>query len=358
VSAPELAPDPQPIRAGMSIIGAALRVTLVVIGVIVVVLTIARLETLVLLLLVALILAAAMHAPVLALERRGLPRVAAILSSYGVLVAAVAGLLLLIGGPLVEQLRALLENAPQILDDLRSSTVELVDGLAGVGRGEELMTTLAGALGSVDLGGLALVPLQAVEIAANLVIITFLSAFLLLERDRARRWFLPLVDPTRRAAMLEVSRAVFLRLGHFVRAQLLLMTIVGFGMGLALVVLGVPFVLPLAVFAFVAEAIPMLGPWIAIVPAAIVAFSQSPLQGLLLLAFWFVLQQIESYVLTPTVLGRVQHLSPTVVLLSVLGGFQLFGVVGALIAVPVVAGAAVVVEGVLRPAREAALEGA
>jgi putative heme transporter len=196
------------------------------------------------------------------------------------------------------------------------------------------------------------------EIMINTLFIVFLSALMVMERDRARKWLLPLLAPRRREAAEDVARAVFNRLGRFVHGQLLIMTIVGIGTGAALLLVGVPFALPLGLFAFMVEAIPLLGPWIAAVPITLIAFAHSPVAGVIIVVWLIVLQQLEGLVLTPAVQSKVQHLSPAVVLLSVLAGHQLFGVVGALIAVPVVSAAAIIVERVIRPAREQALAGA
>ncbi|MDQ3938635.1 MAG: AI-2E family transporter [Chloroflexota bacterium] len=352
LEAPQLAPQPIPVAGGRSDVTViSLRVTLVVVGVLLLLLAAYMLQMLLLLTIVALILAAAMHDPALAIERRGVTRPVAIALAYSALVGAIIAVLLLIAGPLVSQLQNLVENGPQIIGEMRAQAVSFIDGIIGAGAGEELFARLGAAFENVDLGEALQLPLRLAEALVNVLLILFLSAFFVLERDRARNWTVPFLDPAKRGPAVELSRAVGRSLGRFVHAQLLLMTIVGIGMALALSVLGVPFALPLGLFAFLVEAIPMLGPWIALVPAALFAFAEGPVQGLLLLAFWFVLQQVESYVLTPTVMGHVQRLSATVVLLSVLAGFQLFGIVGALIAVPVVAAVGIVIEGVLRPAR-------
>lgn len=354
---PDLAPSSVQILDGQTTItGAALRVTLVVAGVVLALAVAYQLIELILIVIVALIVAAAMHQPAAALERRGLPRPLTILVTYAGLLAVIGALVLAIAGPLVSEVQALIENAPDILSDLRQQAVELIDGLANEGTGEDVVQALEGAVAGFDLTGLVEIPLQAAGILINIVIILFLSAFLVYERDRAAGWIIPLLPPARRRPALRLGRAVFGRLGRFIHGQLLLMTLMGIGMFVGLVALGIPFALPLALFAFVVEAIPMVGPWIAMIPAVVVAFAESPTQALFLIVWWTIIQQIEGYVLTPTILGKVQHVSGTVVLLSVLGGFQLFGIVGALIAVPVVAAVSMVVEAVIRPARKKAVE--
>lgn len=354
---PELAPATVRILGGRTTItSAALRVSLVVAGVVLALLLAYQLLGLILLTVVALIVAAAMYQPAYALENFGLPRPLSLLLSYLGLFGVIALLAVFIAGPLVSEVEELIDDAPELLDDLREQTVEFVDGLAGEGTGQDIVSTLQGALGQLDLGGFIEVPLAVAGGLVDVILILFLSAFLVLERDRAAAWFLPLLPPERREPARELGASVFHRLGRWVHGQLLVMTLVGLGMFIGLMVLGVPFALPLSLFAFLVEAIPMIGPWIAIIPALVVALAESPTQALLLAGWWFIVQQLEGYVLTPTVMGKVQHLAGTVVLVSVLAGFELFGILGAVIAVPVVAAISMVVEGVLRPARRQAVE--
>ena len=354
VRAPELAPGEVRLRSGVSVAVVTFRVLLVAVAVLLGLLLLYLLRELVLISIVALVIGAAMHAPVDILERRGLPRPLAILASYGALLGVFIGAAVIIGGPLVAQAQALFTDLPDLASDLRRQAISFVDGFAGEGRGEDLLTWLEGALSEVELAPLIQLPLQAAGALVNVVIILFLSAFFLFERDRARDWLIGLLPAERRQPMVRLSRSVLHSLARFVQGQLMLMTIVGVGMTVALLVLDVPFALPLGLFAFIAEAIPMVGPWLAIVPAVAVALTESPEQAALLMGFWFVLQQVESYILTPAVMGHVQHLPPSVVLLSVLAGFQLFGLFGAIIAVPVTAALAMIVDAVfVRPRREA-----
>lgn len=349
---PELSPGEVRVGRESSVSAVALRVTLVIVGVLLMLVLLYQLRELVLVFVVALIVAAGMHDAAAAIERRGAPRTLSVVLAYLGLVAAIALLVVLIAGPLVSEIDRLVENAPQVLADARQQAVQLIDRLGGDGAGDRLMQGFQNALGAIELGGLLELPLQAAGVIVNIILILFLSAFLVRERDRAARSLTPFIAPEKREPTLALGRAVFRRLGRFVQGQLLVMSVVGAAMFAGLIVLGIPFALPLSLFAFLAEAIPMIGPWIAIVPAAAVAFAESPAQAAILLGWWFVVQQVEGYLLTPAVMGRVQHVSPTVVLLSVLAGFELFGIVGALIAVPVVAALAMVIESVVRPARE------
>ncbi len=355
--APELVPRELMLRRGVSVTSVTLRATLVVVGVLLTLLVLYMVSELILIVVVALIVAAAMHGPVAWLERRGLPRVAAMLVAYGAVVAAVIAAGFVIGGPLLAEAQALFEDLPGLTEELRGQAVTFLNGLLGQGQGEEIMTSFEAALGDMEIAPLLEYPLQVLGALVNVVIIFFLSAFFVLERDRAKNLVASLTAPDKREPTVTLARSVLNSLARFVQGQLALMTIIGVSMTVALIVLGIPFALPLGVFAFLVEAIPMVGPWIAIVPAVAIALTQSPEQAILLLVFWFVIQQVEGYILTPMVMGHVQHLPPSVVLLSVLGGFELAGFFGAIIAVPVVAATWMVVSAVFVQARRQSLAG-
>ena len=159
----------------------AARVTLVVLGVLVAALAIFQLQTLVLMLVVATILAAALYSPQHALERRGVPRPVTVVAAYGAVLLAFVGLLVMIGGPLVSQVQQLVADAPEMLATFRDRVVDLVDGLAGEGRGENLIDTIGGALAGIDLAEFVGVPLAMAEVIANAFIVFFMSAFVLME---------------------------------------------------------------------------------------------------------------------------------------------------------------------------------
>ncbi len=126
------------------------------------------------------------------------------------------------------------------------------------------------------------------------------------------------------------------RLGGWARGELILMFIVGLSVYVGLLLIGVPYALPLAILAGFLELIPMLGPIVAAVPAVIVGFSVSPWSGVAVAALAFLVQQVENYVFVPNIMKKSVGLSPVVTLLSIIIGFKLAGISGAILSVPVV----------------------
>jgi len=266
--------------------------------------------------LLALVIASAIHAPVAALESRGIRRVLAVVIVYVLLLAVIGTLLAQIG---------------------LSTDSGIVD-------------TILGQLGSLG-GALARIPGVIVGFVSAFVLVTFLSALMILERDRARDWIMRFVAPRDRPVLDGLLRKAAQRLGAYVRGQLLIMLVTGTGSYVGLTLIGVPFALPLGIFAFLTEAVPIAGPIIAGVLMILVALTESPLQALLTIVLVTIIQQSESLVLVPVIQGRLISISPVVALLAVLAGSAIGDIPGAILAIPVVAIATVFVDDVVLPWR-------
>jgi len=282
----------------------------------------------------------------------------AVLISYILLIGAFSLVMSLIFPPLIRQVVEFADDLPSLADDLRAGVISFIDGVAGAGRGEEIVDSITdGAGGSLpEFGSLLSVPLTLAGILTNALVVIFLSALMLIERDRARGWVLEFVDERDREAVIGVSRNALLRLGAYVRGQLLVMAIIGVGSAAGMLVLGVPFAVPLGALSFITAAIPLAGAFIAGGPIVLVALTVSPLTGLLMAAWLVVLQQLEGSVITPYIQGRVVNLSAIAVLLGVFAGTSLAGIVGGIIAIPLVAVADVVLRDIVFPLRRRAEE--
>lgn len=299
--------------------------------------------------LMALVIAAAISGPVASLERRGLRRVFAVVAVYLGLIVAVVLMFALLVPPLLAEAREFASDLPAILGSLSTSLTALLAQL-GVSTGGNLVDTIFGQLGSIG-GVLARIPGVIVGFLSALLLITFLSALMILERDKARAWSMRFVAGADRPALDALLRKAADRLGAYVRGQLLIMGVTGVGSFVGLTIIGVPFALPLGIFAFLTEAIPIAGPVIAGIAMIIVALTESPLQGALTLGLVIVIQQSESLVLVPVIQGRLISISPPVALIAVLSGSAIADIPGAILAIPIVAIVMVVIDDVILPWR-------
>jgi predicted PurR-regulated permease PerM len=148
----------------------------------------------------------------------------------------------------------------------------------------------------------------------------------------------------RRGGVRDAWNEVESRLGLWVRGQLILMGTIGIATGIAYSVIGLPAALLLALIAAITEVIPIVGPLIGAVPALLVATTMGPETVVVTLGIYFLLHLVEGNVLVPLVMRNSVGLSPFLVLLSLLVGGTVGGILGAVVAVPIVAGITVVLE--------------
>ncbi len=348
---PQLDERPEP----RSVAGITFRASLVVVGVVLASYLAYQLRLLLILVFLAVLLAAGLYGAVRFFER-ALPRILAVLVTYALLIAGFSLVLFFIFPPLVRQAVEFTDDLPRIASELEAGAISFIDGVAGPGSGDEIVNSLTSGAGGAlpGLEALVAVPLTLATILANLVIVIFLSALMLLERDKARGWVLEFVEEQDRQAVLDVARTALHRLGAYVRGQLVVMAIIGVGSALGMLLLGVPFAVPLGALSFITAAIPMAGAFIAGGPIVLVALTVSPLTALLMAAWLVVLQQLEGSVITPYIQGRVVNLSAIAVLLGVVAGTSLAGIVGGIIAIPLVAVADVVLRDIVFPLRRRA----
>lgn len=171
------------------------------------------------------------------------------------------------------------------------------------------------------------------------VFITLFAVIFLLHGGRNIWDFVTRIVPaSSRARVQEAGKSGFRSLTGFVRATFLVALVDAVGIGIAVAVLGVPLALPLASLVFLGAFIPVIGAVVTGMLAVIVALlSQGFLVAILTLLVVLAVQQLEGNVLQPLVMGRAVRIHPLAVLLAISGGAVLAGIVGALLAVPLLA---------------------
>lgn len=125
-------------------------------------------------------------------------------------------------------------------------------------------------------------------------------------------------------------------LGGWVSAEIILMCVIALITYLGLLLLGVPFALPLAIIAGLLEILPNLGPTIASIPAIVITlFNYNPLMAAIVAIFYILVQQVENSFIVPKVMKSNADVNPLISIISILIGFTLFKVMGAFLAIPV-----------------------
>ena len=168
------------------------------------------------------------------------------------------------------------------------------------------------------------------------ILLIFVFSFYLGTQEKGIDNFLRMVTPLKyEPYALDLWRRSQIKLGRWLRAQMLLGAIVGVFIFIGLTMLGVQQALLFAAITAVFEIIPVAGPILAAIPAVITGFLMSPLIGISIIALYIIVQQIESHIIVPVVMKKAVGLSPLVVVVALLIGAELGGIFGLLLAVPV-----------------------
>ena len=274
------------------------------------------------------------------LQRVGLPGGLAAVGSLLAFLGVLAGLFALLVPPVVDELGtlgdSLEDGARQVVDWLAEGPLNASDAQIQGAVDDAIARARdnAGAIGGGVLTGASLVG----EVVVGLLLTLVLTFFLLKDGDRLWAWLLDRAGPERRDGFENRGRVVRARLGAYLRGVSIVALFDAVFIGLALVVIGVPFALPLAVLTFVTAYVPIVGATVAGAAATLVALVAGGVDdALLVLAAVVVVQQVESQLLSPVVVGRAVHLHPAVVLLAVTAGAIVYGVIGAALAAPLAA---------------------
>jgi predicted PurR-regulated permease PerM len=299
---------------------------------------------------VALLLASALEPLVDRIRSRTpLQRGATLLLVYAGFFGALAVLVLLIVPSAINQFSDLGSKAQPILDNARAWAATLDPKPVSVAL-TGLIDSISHALqpSSVEApqpDQLLAIGFTAAEAVISIISVLAMVYFWLTERARLQRFALALVPAERRHGTREAWNQIELRLGGWVRGQLILMGFVGVTTTVAYFLIGLQGPLLLGVLAALFEAIPLVGPALGAIPALIVAALTGQVETVLLVAVvYFVIQVIEGNILVPLVMHNSIGVPPFLVFVSILFGGVVAGIPGALISVPLIASILVVVE--------------
>jgi predicted PurR-regulated permease PerM len=311
-----------------------------------------------LILFVSILFAAALSGPAQRLERLRIPRAVAVVLLYLAALVIFAVTVWLVVPPLFEQVASFADETPEYAErygELRETYEALREDYPALGSFDSRVTRLTE--GIVERAGDRIVDLPALLFALLLdaLAVLVISMLLVTNRERLFGFVLSLVHPSDRELVGGLLDKMWSRVGFYLRAKVIVMAIVGALTYVALLLIGVPFPLALAVVVALGELIPRAGPWLARIPLlGIAALDGLATFGLTFLAS-IVIQNLKGYVISPVVEGRQLDIHPLLVFVSVLCGAALGGFAGAFVAVPMAAIVQILVEDVVVPWRRRAL---
>lgn len=239
---------------------------------------------------------------------------------------------------------------PPIVGQFKKMIFVLIDFLNGLnvnGAGIDKYLTEAVTQISDVSGGVLSATLSVFSSLATLVSLLIISIYLSLDwpniKDRMFSLFPDNIQDEAKDTLIDIENNI----GYWIKGQLVLMLIIGVISFIGLFILGVDYPLALGLIAGLLEVVPMLGPVLSAILASIIGFSISPVKGFGVIVLFTVIQQLENNLLVPKVMQKVSGFSPLVILLALLIGSEFFGVIGALIAVPVTMIGSIIIKKVL-----------
>jgi predicted PurR-regulated permease PerM len=297
--------------------------------------------------LIGLVIAYLLHPIVQALEKRRMPRLMAVLLIY-------ASFVLVITIGLVNAIPVFTRQLVELSDDIPRLT-EWYDKWMNEWEDHKYFLPDSISLGvdRVILQSqerLAHGVSQIVNNARNTVgkllayaVVPFIAFYLLKDMKELHQAGMTVVPPAYRKQVLSVLREVNESLGSYIHGQLMVALIVGGCAYLGYWLIGMPYAFVLASFVFFTNVIPYIGPIIGAAPAVVIALTISTKMVLLVLLVNGIVQIIEGNVLSPNIVGRSLHMHPLLIIFALLAGEAIGGIVGLIVAVPIVAVCKVVI---------------
>ncbi len=302
---------------------------------------------------VAALIALILNPAVALLQRGRLPRGLAVLAVYLAFFLALSGIGVLLANPISNQVASFSRDVPNLVRKANRSLAELQNTLNSSGvhaqfikQGETALQTLQdklvkGSSSIVSFGGGLLT--EVVTAGFDVLLVFVLSVYMLLYGQRIGRLIRKYMPDGDGTPADDYPTLVQSAVARYVGGQLLFSFIMGATAGISLYLLGVLGIFPdgrryavvFAVFYGLMELVPYIGPIVGALPAVLIALFNDPISALWVALMFVALQQLEGHIVAPQIFGHTLRINPLLVIFALLLGLQLHGVVGALIALPI-----------------------
>ncbi|MDQ3607666.1 MAG: AI-2E family transporter [Actinomycetota bacterium] len=333
-------PPSKRFRALVAVSDLSWRLLVVVVAVALIAFVLWKIRLVVLPLFIAVLLSTLLHPLAQRLRRRGVPNVLASILVFLGGVGVLAGAVYLVVPSVINELTELVVSVQAGIGELGDLLVESPLGLSeveaqqAIREAEQRLADSLDAIASGVLSGALLVG----EVLAGVAIVLVLLFFFIKEGPLIWEWLTGLFGERGQATAQRVGEASWTALSQYVRGIVFVATFDAVVIGLTLALIGVPLVIPLAVLTFIAAYVPFVGAVTAGAVAALVALvSNGVVAALLVVLAVLVVQVVEGNILYPLVVGRTMHLHPVGILLAVTTGAVIAGIIGAMVAVPIMA---------------------
>jgi len=303
---------------------------------------------------IAAVLAYLLNPIVKSFERKGVKRILGVIIVYLIFIAILLLLSFVLIPRLIKEIRGLVENIPRYSSEMQYWLKRVQDGYMNSGLPESFkeilddnILMLQSMLQTV-LQNIANSIIDAFSQLFNVIITPVITFYMLKDIEYFKNQFILLIPRSKRMKYIILLRDIDNVFGKFIRGQIIVATFVGVFTTVALVIINVKYAYVLGIFAGISNIIPYFGPFIGIIPTILFALLDSKTKALYAAGAFILIQQIESGLLTPKIIGKSVGIHPIYVIMSLIVGGKLFGAVGLILAVPVLAAIKLILRHILR----------
>lgn len=290
-------------------------------------------------------------------QRHGMTRTWAIVTVILIIVALLVAIIWVVVPLIFSQIQTLVQTIPKEIASLREQgwfdgTNEASNGVVG-----QFLTWIAKeatnpqVLATIGQGAVGFGISVANAIASGFFI-AVLTIYFVGTYDATKAAGYRLVAASHRASFIAYTERILQNVGKYLSGMVILAFFNAVYSLILLLATGVPGAFIIAILAFFITLIPLVGTILTTIVMTILAFIHSPTSGLIVLIFMLIYMQVEAYVLTPKVMSKAVKIPGSVVLISALAGGTLFGLAGALVAIPISAGILIIITEVVMPTKE------
>lgn len=283
-----------------------------------------EIRQIILVLFVSIILMSALNPTINRLEQFRVPRWLGIIVIYFVIFGGIGTVAGLIIPSLIAQTELFVTRLTPLIKNI---------GVVGFSLDSSLVTSQISQLGSVP-ANIIKFTLSFFSNIITVFALLIMSFYLLIERKNLNKYLLVLFGENQEKKAEEFVDKIEKRLGDWVRGEFILMLVIGSMTYLGLSILGIEVALPLAILAGLLEIIPNIGPTVSAIPAILVGLTVSPLMAITVTALYFLVQQMENSFIAPKVMQKTVGVNPLITILALTIGGKIGGIMGAILAIP------------------------
>lgn len=274
------------------------------------------------------------------LEKYKFPRWASITSVLIIGMAAIWVFFSFVGPPVVDEVNKFAQKAPTMAKEITKSAEYVLqhrDDLPS--QVNEWIDKAANSIQSIAIvsGRLVVSFFQSiVQTAFTLILVPFFFIFLLKDHEKLSPFICKFFTGEKKKWIQKTLGDMNLVLKTYIQGQILISFLLATIMFIGYLIIGLEYALLLVIFAFFMNVIPFIGPWIAFVPALVIAFLQDPTMKLVVLVciVTLIAQQTDSNLITPNVMGKTLDIHPLTVITIILAAGKIAGFIGILLAIP------------------------